>query len=276
VSKRFLHQSDWLDWETILTASDNVGRLKGGLAALFRDNLFKSFTSGSTEALSLSLAEVLIDSIGQKLCRYYPNDAANDTSTLLRWHAPQALSFLEQALAYLNDAWVDHLAKPESMTLERQCEHVSNSLKQWPDKDMRARPEHGETSQLVYLHIFETAWVKLEGLPRRPYNGYEEKQRRAFLDRVFEQLPSVQGRRGWRLRHPKTNDYFFDVPDSELSRWTQELSRKQIALEITVAVVRKTGVSLTVQSLRRLLPKLRADANRIDHALQKLRAHHRP
>jgi hypothetical protein len=268
VSKRFLHQSEWLDWETVLTASDNIGTLKWGLATLFRDTLFKSFTSNSTEALSLSLAEVLIDSIGQKLSRYYPNDAANDTSTLLRWHTPQALSFLEQALAYLNDAWVDHLMKPESMTLERQCDHVSNSLKQWPAKDMRSRPEHGETSQLVYLHIFKTAMDKLKGLPRRPFNAYEEKQRRAFLDQIFEQLPSVQGRRAWRLRHPKTNDYFFDIPDKELIRWTQELSRKEIALEITVAVVRKTGITLTVQSLRRLLPKLRADAKRINHTLQ--------
>ena len=261
-------QSDRLDWETALTASDNIRRLQEGLAALFRDSLFKLFTSGSTEALSLSLAEVLVDSIGQKLRRYYPNDAAHDTSTLLRWHAPQALSFIEQALAYLKDAWVDHLTKPECGTLERQCERVSNSLKEWPDKDMRARPEHGETSQLVYLVISEDAMEGLKGLPKRPYNGYEEKQRRAFLDRIFEKLPPIAGRQGWRLRHPKTNDFFFDVPDSELIRWTQKLSRKQIALEITVAVVRKTGVSLTVESLRRLLPKLRAYANRINHALQ--------
>ena len=143
------------------------------------------------------------------------------------------------------------------------------------DKDMRARPEHGETSQLLYLDIFKSALERLKDLPRRPYNGYEQKQRRAFLDQIFEQLPPVQGRQGWRLRHPKTHDYFFDVPDSELIRWTQELSRTQIALEITVAVVRKTGASLTVQSLRRLLPKLRAAAKRIDHALQKPPAHRR-
>jgi len=267
-----LHQSDWLDFETVLTASDNVQRLQKGLAALFCDDLFRSFRSGestrSTKSLSFSLAEVLIESIGQKLRRYYPHDAGKDTSTLLRWHTPRALSFLEQALAYLNDVWIDLLTKPDCGTLERQCESVLSLLKQWADKDMRARPEHGETSQLVYLVIFEDVMESLKGLPRRPYNSYEEKQRREFLDRIFEQLPPVPGRRGWRLRHPKSNDFFFDVPDSELTRWARTLSRRRIALEITVAVVRKTGVPLTVESLRRLLPKLRARKRRINQALQ--------
>jgi hypothetical protein len=225
-----LHQSDRLDFETVLTASDNVQRLQKGLAALFCDDLFRSFRSGestrSTKSLSFSLAEVLIESIGEKLRRYYPQDAMKDTSTLLRWHTPRALSFLEQALAYLNDLWVDLLTKPDCGTFERQCDGVLSLLKQWPDKDMRARPEHGETSQLVYLVIFEDAMESLKGLSRRPYNDYEEKQRREFLDRIFEQLPPMPGRQGWRLRHPKSNDFFFDVPDSELTRWARKLSKK--------------------------------------------------
>src|SRR5262249_37830258 len=164
--------------------------------------------------------------------------------------------------------WMDHLIKPDRDTLERLCERVSLAVKQWPEKDMRARPEHGETSQGLYLIIFDAAMQRLKGIPQRPYNRYQERQRREFLDRIFEQLPPVQGRQGRRLRHPKSNDFFFDVPDSELTRWAQTLSRKQIALEITVAVVKKTGVPLTVESLRRLLPKLRTSASRIDRAFQ--------
>jgi hypothetical protein len=266
---RFLHQSDWLDWEDVLTASDNVQVLQKR-AVLFCDDLFRAFGESTRlkESLSFSLAEVLVESIGQKLRRYYPHDSTKDTSTLLRWHTAEAVSFLEQALAYLVDVWMEQLMNPDRETLEQQCERVSISLKQWPVEDMRARPEHGKTSQLVYLRIFEDAMKSLKGLPRQPYNGYEEKQRREFLDRIFEELPSVQGRQGWRLHHPQSNNLFFDVPDNELTRWAKTLSRKQIALEITVAVVRKTGVPLTVESLRRLLPKLRANANHIDRALQ--------
>src|SRR5215831_14239919 len=129
---RLRFRSDWLDWESQLTTGDNLPKLQDRLTALIRDCLFRCLPSGEststypTELLASSVAKVLIEAISQKLRRYYPQDAAKDTSTLLRWHASQALSFLEQACTYLIDLWMDHLTKSDCDTLERRCESVSS------------------------------------------------------------------------------------------------------------------------------------------------------
>ena len=81
------------------------------------------------------------------------------------------------------------------------------------------------------------------------------------MDQALHVVPSAPGRGGSKFFHPQTKEIFFEIPDavfeSELSRWVKKLSRKEIALEITAAVVTRTGVHLTANTLGRLLPKLR-------------------
>lgn len=258
---KFLDISDWMDLENLL---DEPAQLQTQLACYILDRLFQfgcQPTVSGLNDLSQRLAGDLLEVIGKKLKQDYPHGAAKTIKGVQ----------IEQALSYLIDAWVNDFCRHPKDSPQRRYNRVLPSLNRWPNADMRARPQHGKTSQLTYLVLFEDAMKALKGLPRRPHNGHEEKQRRAFLDQVLHLVPSVPGRPGWRFLHPETEELFFEIPDAafqgEMTRWVTELTRREIALEITAAVVTRTGVHLTAKTLRRLLPKLRTHKHSINRAL---------
>ena len=271
----FLHLSDFNDLEDLIEKPEI---LKWRIARHIVDNLFHDRWGNRVDLPPTATAEMvpqlkttlawfmagdLLDAVSAKLTHHYPHGPAKH----------RRIALLEQALSYLNDVWVEAFAKFPRDPLPRRCQRILPMIKQWPKADMRGRPQHGNTSQLTYLIFFEDVMKALKGLPRRPHNGYEEKQRRAFLDGVLYPVRSVPGRAGSRFFHPETKEIFFEIPDivfeRELTRWVRKLSRKEIALEITALIVTRTGGNLTSKTLCRLLPKLRAQRQRIDRALSR-------
>lgn len=298
---KFLHLSSWRDVDDLLQSPDNISQLQRLLTLLFLDgvlarSVYQSLEvaeetqrikaqrgnptlaalseqlagrepTGALEAsvtkkdLAGRLAAQLIEAVTEKLKQYYPPSNKKSADVLLRRYPARAGSFLDQAIGYLYDLCDEESKRAPQASLATAFDNILPALKKWPEVDMRGRPQHGTTSQLTYLALFEDTMKALKGLSRRPHNGYEEKQRRAFLDQALHVVPSAPGRGGSKFFHPQTKEIFFEIPDavfeSELSRWVKKLSRKEIALEITAAVVTRTGVHLTANTLGRLLPKLR-------------------
>ena len=210
-------------------------------------------------ALAWRIAGELLDAVSAKLKRQYPHGAPKH----------RRLLFLEQAMAYLKDAWVEAFIEFPKHPPATRCQKILPLLKQWPGEDMRARPEHGLASQLWYLGIYEDVNDRLTGLPRGPVRIDTRDERKDFLKSLFHDVPPVGDRKKRYIFHPETREIFFEASEQDIDRWSK-LPRHKIALEITVKVLERSGVHITPNYLHRILPELRDLAYRIEHAKQSL------
>src|SRR5207247_439226 len=137
------------------------------------------------------------------------------------------------------------------------CKAISGAVENWPTRDMRGQPQHGHTSQLLWLWIYEDVEKVLEPLPRGPltFDGVDERKR--VLQSIFHEVSPVPGRKGRDLFHPETHELYFEPSDGDVERWSK-LPRHRIALEITSKILRRTGINCSPSYLHRLLPELRS------------------
>ncbi len=183
----FLHISYQIDLLDLLQAPDNRDQLLKELFFWIRARFWISPPPDPPDIadyLAYLVAKSLLEAVVEKLRRYFPKAARKDGATLLRWHADQAGAFLEQLCSYVDDILMEDFIKRPSDPLATRCQRVLPVLGHWPEKDMRDRPQHGKTSQLWYLLIYEAAQNLLKTLPRGPVTIESRDQRKELLKNV--------------------------------------------------------------------------------------------
>ncbi|HEY3304640.1 MAG TPA: hypothetical protein VGL70_14000 [Candidatus Binatia bacterium] len=270
----FLHPSAALDLEDILKKTDNVERIAEAFRKYFQGNLFRATCPDDSGDPAQRMTEVLCRAVVEKLRRYFPKETSRDGSTLIRWHPEQTAVFLNQALGYLIDVWINDFGKRPADDPVVRCERLLPRIAKWPHLDMRGRPQHGNVFQLIYLATYEDVMKCLTEYPRKSRGRFphdDRDRRRKFLATIFTELPQVPGRKGRCLFHPQSGELFLEATEQDIEIWI-DLSRHALAMEITCRVVNKTLAAdwqeggLSPESLHRLLPRLRTLSHFIDGA----------
>jgi hypothetical protein len=237
-------------------AHDNLDWLLTLICRYFRDHLLKAFPASDPpevkQFLLRRVGETLHAAILLKLKQYHPKDSARDDSTLLRYYPDQATSLLIQALGHLVDIWQGDFLKHPNAYLAERCQRLLPRLGRLPK--LRGKSARGETSNIFVLVMHEDSLRLLDRLPVRRDNKH---RRMEILQALRNSAPSEI--------HPLVVSTVSQASDQELDDWSA-LSKKEIAL---IIASRAVGGSVSPEWLRHLLPKMKAQARRIDDALKR-------
>ncbi len=265
-----------------LEASNNLDWLLIFPYRYVRDFLLRVFPPPDSPEITAYLVrrigEAIRGAILEKLKRDHPKDAHRLESVLVGTYPDRTGRILNQALCYLADCWIEDFIQHPRSNFASRCQRLLPSLDRLPN--MRGKSALGTYHQLFFLMVYDIALEKLSplGRIRRSPTDKDLQRRKKNFEEVFSELSQVNDPEQARgLFHPATGEIFFEVSEEDYEHWPT-LPRNEIALEIAVKAIKTyhrtdpsgTHLRPTPEYLRRIRPKLRALASRLDTALKKV------